>query len=85
MESSRQKCARAQAEVREGVRRQRRLELADGLRGADQVGDPVGALAHVVAHRPGHVLVAPGSDQRLHNEVAAGVAPSREHPADEDE
>ena len=41
-----------------------------GLR--DQAGQPVGALADVVAHRPRHLLVAAGRDQRLDDEVAGG-------------
>ena len=40
-------------------------------------------LADVVAHQPGDVLVAPRRDQRLDDEVAAGVATPGQPPADE--
>ena len=50
---------------------------------AHEFGEPVTAFADVVAHRPGDVLVAPGGDQRLDDEVAAGIATAAELPAGE--
>src|SRR4051794_6513302 len=46
-----------EAEVGERARRQRRVELTAGLADAYEFGDPVGAFADVVAHRPGDLLV----------------------------
>ena len=57
----------------QGVRRQRRVEFPVGLARADQVGELVAALAHVVAHRPCDVLVAARGDQGLDDEVTAVV------------
>ena len=74
-----------QAEVGERVRRQRRVDLAAGLGDAHEIGEPVRPLADVVAHRPGDVLVATGRDQRLDDEVAAGVAAAGQPPADDEQ
>ena len=47
----------------QGGRGQRRVELAARLGQPYQPGQPVGSLAHVLPHRPGHVLVPARRDQ----------------------
>ena len=64
------------------VRRQVRVELTGRLGELDEAGQPVRALADVVAHRGGYVLVAAGGDKRLDDQVSVLVARFEEALAD---
>ncbi len=67
------------------ARRQRRVEFPAGLGRGDQFGELVTALAYIMAHRPGDVLVPAGGDQRLDDEIAARIEAAGEQPADAQE
>src|SRR3954447_11210547 len=69
--------------MRNRIGGQRGVELARALTDTDQLGQPVGALADVVAHQARHVLIPTRRDQCLDDEVATWRAALRQPPSDD--
>ena len=61
------------AEMRDRIRRHGGVEVTGQLGGPDEFGDPLRAVAQVRVHQRGQLRIAPGRDQRLHDQVTAGV------------
>src|SRR4029453_9610214 len=70
----RRPCGEGEAEVRDGRRRDARIELAAALRVPHHAGEPLRPLPDVAAHRRGHLLVTAGGDQRLDDQLVVGLA-----------